>query len=206
MARSDGSGVSLEQFATVLAPLNGAGAAALSRAEMETRLWSTPLSSFRRLSQDHLDLRASREPRSWRRPRAPVPGRGRPDPCIGNGLRAGRRDADRVPGAWAEETVPRRRRAQLAQRTPLARAAPPGRGGNHPRAFGDVVDAVNRATGQYVGNVRSRPWPPGPRSTTTRSTRAHKPLPGANDDVLVISCVDGKTVVNAPGRAKQGHR
>lgn len=63
MAQGDGSGVSREQFATVLAPLDAAGAAALSRAELETRLWSTALSLFRQLFQDHLALRACREQR-----------------------------------------------------------------------------------------------------------------------------------------------
>ena len=54
---------SRERFATVLAFLDGAEAAAASHAELEDRLQVESRELFRQLYQDHLDLRAVREHR-----------------------------------------------------------------------------------------------------------------------------------------------
>ena len=54
---------SRDRFETVLNWLEGAEASALPHAELETRLQVESRELFRRLLQDHLDLRARREVR-----------------------------------------------------------------------------------------------------------------------------------------------
>lgn len=58
-----GFSASRERFDSVIAFLDGATGAALSHAEMEERLTVQGRDLLRQLYQDHLDLRAEREPR-----------------------------------------------------------------------------------------------------------------------------------------------
>ena len=200
MSEANGFGASREQFATVLAFLDGAEAAALSHAELETRLQVDSRELFRLLFQDHLDLRASRErrvtvlgPDGVSRSRAETAHTRVLVTVFGQVTVS--RIAYRAPGqpnlhpADGLLNLPRERHSHGLRRFAVVEAT---RG-----SFDDVVDAVNRATGQQVGKRQVEALAARAAVDVDAFYTVRKPPPGADDAVLVISC-DGKGVVMRP--------
>jgi hypothetical protein len=200
MSEANGFGASREQFATVLAFLDGAEAAALSHAELETRLQVEGRELFRLLFQDHLDLRASREqrvtvlgPDGVSRSRAETAHTRVLVTVFGQVTVT--RIAYRAPGqpnlhpADGLLNLPRERHSHGLRRFAVVEAT---RG-----SFDDVVDAVNRATGQQVGKRQVEALAARAAVDVDAFYTVRKPPPGADDAVLVISC-DGKGVVMRP--------
>jgi hypothetical protein len=72
-------------------------------------------------------------------------------------------------------------------------------------SFDDVVDAVNRATGQQVGKRQVEALAARAAVDVDAFYKVRKPPPGADDAVLVISC-DAQGRGHATRRATQGHR
>ncbi|MDQ3153997.1 MAG: ISKra4 family transposase [Actinomycetota bacterium] len=191
---------SRERFATVLAFLDGAEAAAASHAELEDRLQVESRELFRQLYQDHLDLRAVREHRV-----AVVGADGVARSRVETGhTRALTTVFGTVDVARTAYRAPRRANlhpADAALNLPSERhshglrrlaAVETTRG-----SFDDVVEAVERTTGQQVGK-RQLEGLAGRAAIDVEAFYAErKPPPGASEDLLVLSC-DGKGIVMRP--------
>jgi len=197
-AEADAFGASRERFETVASWLGGAEACGLDHAELEDRLDVEARELFRRLFQDHLDLRAHNEARLAEVIDADGVGR----PCVESGHRRGlctifgpvgvSRRAYRQRGhtnlhpADAVLNLPAERHSHGLRRLAAIEAS---RG-----SFEAAVEAIGRATGQTVGKRQVEELALAAADDfddfyTTRSAPT-----GDAGDVLVISC-DGKGIV-----------
>lgn len=191
---------SRQQFETVLGWLDSADAGGLEHAELERRLEDTGRQLLRRLLQDHLDLRAHREPRvevldceavahrsvetGHRRRLMTVFGE-----VVVDRLAYRRRGHHNLHPADAVLNLPVERHSHGLRRLAAIEAA---RG-----SFEAGVVALERATGQRVGKRQVE-------QLTSRAAvdfedfyATRQPPAGACGDVLVLSC-DGKGVVMRP--------
>ncbi|MDP9318402.1 MAG: ISKra4 family transposase [Actinomycetota bacterium] len=208
MTRPPGGGVdrfaeSRQQFETVLGWLDSADAGGLEHAELERRLEDAGRELLRRLLQDHLDLRAHREPRV------------EVLDCHGVAHRAvetgHRRWLTSVFGAVAVDRLAYRRRghhnlhpADAVLNLPVERhshglrrlaAIEAARG-----SFDATVAALERATGQRVGKRQVEQLTAHSAVDFEAFYATRQPPAGAcgeSTDLLVLSC-DGKGVVMRP--------
>ncbi len=195
----EGFTASREQFATVLAFLDGAEAAAASHGELEDRLQVQSRELFRRLYQDHLDLRATRERRvqvvsadGTARPRAENGHTRELSTVFGQvqvariAYRAAERGQSNLHPADAGLNLPAEKHSHGLRRLAAVEAT---RG-----SFDDAVDAVRRSTGQQVGKRQLEGLASQAALDVEGFYAQRKPPPGASEDLLVLSC-DGKGVV-----------
>ena len=170
---NDNFTASRECFTEVLGWLQGPDAAALSHAELEDQLDARGRELLRRMFQDHLSLRAMTERRlagvrddqahthgaveaGHRRPLATVFGE-----VEVTRLAYRRRGQANLYPADAALNLPTEHHSYGLRRLAAAEAS---RG-----SFDEAAAALVRATGQHLGNARSRRLPPGPRPTSRRS-------------------------------------
>lgn len=195
----EGFTASREQFATVLAFLDGAEAAAASHGELEDRLQVQSRELFRRLYQDHLDLRATRERRvevvsadGTARSRAENGHTRELSTVFGQvqvariAYRAAERGQSNLHPADAGLNLPAEKHSHGLRRLAAVEAT---RG-----SFDDAVDAVRRSTGQQVGKRQLEGLASQAALDVEGFYAQRKPPPGASEDLLVLSC-DGKGVV-----------
>lgn len=208
-AAADGFASSEEYFSGVVSFLAGSEAAAMEHAELEVRLQTHSAELFRRLSQDHVDLRAQREERLEEVRDAK--GVDRPSVEAGHartlvmvfGEITRRRLAYRKKGypnlhpADAAFNLPEEHYSHGLRRLAAIEAS---RG-----SFGAAAEAIERATGQRVGKRQVE-------ELTRRAAvdveafyqqRRHEPVDAA--DILVISC-DGKGIVMRPEALREQTR
>jgi len=180
-AQVEGFTASRERLTTVLGLFDSAAAAAVSHAELEVHLQVAGRELFRRLYQDHLDLRARRETRvavhdadGALRRRAET-GHARALSTVFGQVEV-TRIAYRAPErsnlhpADAVLNLPAERHSHGLRRLAAVEAT---RG-----SYDDAVTGIASATGQRLVNARSRRSPPEPRSTSTTSTPPAPPAPG----------------------------
>lgn len=200
-AAPEGFASSQEYFSGVVSFLVGPEAAGMEHAELEARLQTHSAELFRRLSQDHVDLRAQREQRLEEVRDAK--GVDRPSIEAGHaralvmvfGEITRRRFAYRKKGypnlhpADAAFNLPEDHYSHGLRRLAAIEAS---RG-----SFGAAAEAIERATGQRVGKRQVE-------ELTRRAAvdveafyeqRRHEPVDAS--DILVISC-DGKGIVMRP--------
>src|SRR6266702_3771072 len=198
---------SRELFARMEEWLDGPEAARLEHAALEEQLAARGREMLRLLLQDHLDLRAAREPRREQvtgpdgaaRTRA-EPGHSRPLSTVFGQVEVSR-IAYRAPGARnvhpadAELNLPPGKHSHGLGKQAAAGAA---RG-----SFGQARADVARQTGSKLGKRQCE-------QLTRRAaadfedfyTSSHRPPPGAAPgDVLALSC-DGKGIVILPGQLR----
>ncbi|MGI8723563.1 MAG: ISKra4 family transposase [Geodermatophilaceae bacterium] len=191
---------SRHQFETVAGWLDSADAGGLEHAELERRLQVAGRELLRRLLQDHLDLRAHREPRVEVRDcdavahRAVESGHRRRltsvfGEVVVDRLAYRRHGHHNLHPADAVLNLPVERHSHGVRRLAAIEAA---RG-----SFDATVAALERATGQRVGKRQSE-------QLTTRAAvdfetfyATRQPPVGDSSDLLVLSC-DGKGVVMRP--------
>jgi hypothetical protein len=165
---------SRERFETILAWLSGPESAGLTHAELEARLLVASRELFCQLLQDHLDLRAEREPRlgevldADQVPRDTVEARrARTLATVFGDVRVerlayrARGHADLHP-ADAVLNLPPEQHSHGLRRLAAVEAA---RG-----SFNEAAWSVAQATGQRLGTGRLSNSPSAPRSTSTSST------------------------------------
>jgi hypothetical protein len=196
-----GFSASRERFDSVIAFLDGATGAALSHAEMEERLTVQGRDLLRQLYQDHLDLRAEREPRVdvvevGGAARARVePGHRRALQTVFGvvqvhrlGYRAaGQANLYPVDG---ELNLPVERHSHGLRQMAAVEA---GRG-----SFEEAVAAIDRSSGQQLGKRQVEGLAGRAAADFDDFYTCHKPPPTAEDsDVLVVQ-VDGKGIVMRP--------
>ena len=192
---------SRDRFETVVSWLGGEEAAGLTHAELEARLQVDGRELLRQLLQDHLDLRAQREPRAAGVVGADGVTRERPEAGRERGLATVfgevrvRRTAYRARGhadlhpADALLNLPAEQHSHGLRRLAAIESA---RG-----SFAEAAGAVEQATGQRLGNrqveqLAQRAAVDFDRFYATRPR--HLAVAG---DVLVVSC-DGKGIVMRP--------
>jgi len=192
---------SRSQFDHIVAFLDGGGAGALSHGELEDSLGAQGRELLRLLYQDHLDLRAEREPRLDAV--VDAEGTGRPSVETGHARTLttvfGQVGVTRL--AYRRRSRPNLHPADAALNLPFERhshglrrlaAVESTRG-----SYDDAAEAIGRATGVAVAKRQVE--------NLTRRAAAdvgdfydnYAPEPGADDDVLVVS-VDGKGIVMRP--------
>lgn len=191
---------SRERFESVLGFLRGTEAAALSHAELETRLDTDGRALLRQLFSDHLELRALRE-RRVQVVDADGSVRGRVEHghtrvlATMFGEVGVARLAYRSPGqpnlhpADAGLNLPEQRHSHGLRRLAAIESS---RG-----SFDDAVQAIERATGQQLGKRQTEKLAGRTAVDFDAFYAQRKPPPGATDDVLVLTC-DGKGVVMRP--------
>ncbi|MGI8684962.1 MAG: ISKra4 family transposase [Acidimicrobiales bacterium] len=191
---------SRSQFDHIVAFLDGGGAGALSHGELEDSLGAQGRELLRLLYQDHLDLRAEREPRL--EAVVDAEGTGRPSVEMGHArmlttvfgevgvtrLAYRRRGRPNLHPGDAALNLPAERHSHGLRRLAAVEST---RG-----SYDDAAEAMERAgvgvaKRQVEGLARRAAADVG----AFYDTRA--PEPGASDDVLVVS-VDGKGIVMRP--------
>ena len=203
---ADAFAASRERFETVASWLGGAEASGLEHAELEDRLDVEARELFRRMFQDHLDLRAHNEARLG----DVVDADGVARPCVESGHRRGlctifgavvvSRRAYRHRGhtnlhpADGALNLPVERHSHGLRRLAAIEAS---RG-----SFDAAVEAVGRATGQTLGKRQVEELTLAAADDfndfyATRSAKAGEPT-----DVLVVSC-DGKGIVMRPDALRE---
>jgi hypothetical protein len=188
-------------FESTLGFLDGAQAAGLEHAELETHLQEAGRELFRQLMQDHLELRAQREQRLQEVTDAGRVARG--------AVEAGHTRA--LTTVFGEVTVTRlayrrRRHANLypadaALNLPVEKhshglrqlaALEAARG-----SFDDTADAIERATGVRLGKRQAEALAGRAAADVDDFYAQRRPQPGAGREVLVLSA-DGKGIVMRP--------
>ena len=188
-------------FETTLGFLDGAQAAGLEHAELETHLQEAGRELFRQLMQDHLELRAQREQRLPEVTDAGQVARG--------AIEAGHTRA--LTTVFGEVTVTRlayrrRRHANLypadaALNLPVEKhshglrqlaALEAARG-----SFDDTAEAIERATGVRLGKRQAEALAGRAAADVDDFYAQRRPQPGAGREVLVLSA-DGKGIVMRP--------
>jgi len=192
---------SRSQFDHIVAFLDGDGAGALSHAELEDSLGAQGRELLRLLFQDHLDLRAEREPRL--EAVIDAEGTGRPSVETGHArtlttvfgevgvtrLAYRRRGQPNLHPADAALNLPAERHSHGLRRLAAVEST---RG-----SYDAAVEAISRATGVAVGKRQVEGLAANAAADVGDFYDARAPEPGASDDVLVIS-VDGKGIVMRP--------
>jgi hypothetical protein len=192
---------SREHFETVLGWLAGQEAGGLEHSQLEAHLQADARELFRRLFQDHLDLRAAREPR--------IPlvtdddqvehtnverGHTRGLATVFGGVRV-TRTAYRARGranlhpADAALNLPEEEYSHGLRRLAAVEAS---RG-----SYDTAVEAIERGTGQQVGKRQVEQLARRAAADVDGFYRGRQPPAGSSSDPLVLSC-DGKGVVMRP--------
>jgi hypothetical protein len=188
-------------FESTLGFLEGAQAASLEHAELETHLQEAGRELFRQLMQDHLELRAQREQRLQEVTDAEQVARGAVETGHTRPLTT----------VFGEVTVTRlayRRRghanlypADAALNLPVEKhshglrqlaALEAARG-----SFDDTAEAIERATGVRLGKRQAEALAGRAATDFDDFYAQRRPQPGAGRDVLVLSA-DGKGIVMRP--------
>ena len=167
---------SRDRFETIMGWLTGAQAAGLEHADLETQLECEGRQLLRQLLADHLELRACREQRMT----GVVDADGVERTTVET---AHRRTLTSVFGDVTVERVAYRRRGHANLHPADAALNLPAEKHSHGLrrlaaieasrgSFDTAVEAIARACGQQLGNARSKRSPPGPSSTSPRSTPA----------------------------------
>ncbi|MGH9154142.1 MAG: ISKra4 family transposase [Acidimicrobiales bacterium] len=192
---------SRSQFDHIVAFLDGDGAGALSHSELEDSLGTQGRELLRLLYQDHLDLRAEREPRL----EAVVDAEGTDRPSVETGharrlttvfgtvviqrLAYRHRGAANLHPADAALNLPTERHSHGLRRLAAVEST---RG-----SYDAAAEAVGRATGVAVAKRQVEQLAASAAADVGDFYDARAPEPGASDDVLVVS-VDGKGIVMRP--------
>lgn len=198
-----------EYFSTVVSFLGGPEAAAMEHGELEACLESHARELFRRLSQEHVDLRAVREVRleavadAKGVPRSTVePGHGRSLTLVFGDIQV-RRLAYRKKGypnlhpADGSFNLPAERHSHGLRRLAAVEAC---RG-----SFQAAAEAIGRVTGTQVGKRQVESLL-GSAAADVDAFYAGRPRePAGAADVVVISC-DGKGIVMRPEALRQATR
>lgn len=193
---------SRDRFEAVVGWLQGEEAGTVSHAELEARLEVDARELFRRLFQDHLDLRAEREDRlgdvvdAHGVPRgAAESGHERALATVFGDVQV-RRIAYRTPGhpnlhpADAVLNLPPERHSHGLRRLAAVESS---RG-----SFDGAVEAIERGSGRRVGKRQVEGLAQRAAVDFEDFYAARQPPPaGAPDDLLVLSC-DGKGIVMRP--------
>jgi hypothetical protein len=198
---ADGFCASRQRFDSIVGFLDDVGAASLSHADMEQRLSVEGRDLLRQLYQDHLDLRAEREPRlavvdANGAARARVePGHERALQTV-FGVVQVHRLAYRAAGqanlypADGQLNLPMERHSHGLRQLAAVEAS---RG-----SFDEAVTAIDRATGQQLGKRQVEGLAGRAAVDFEDFYTSHKPPPSTDSsDVLVVQ-VDGKGVVMRP--------
>ena len=190
-----------ERFETILAWLRGPESAGLVHAELEARLQVASRQLFCRLVQDHLDLRAQREPQlaevldADQVPRDTVQARRARTLATVFGDVGVERLADRARGhadlhpADAVLNLPAEQHSHGLRRLAAVEAA---RG-----SFAEAAWSVAQATGQRLGNRQAEQLAQRAAVDFDQFYATRSPPLCQAGDVLVLSC-DGKGVVLRP--------
>lgn len=202
-AAAGGFSPSRDRFDTVVAWLESQDAAGLCHGDLEARLEADARQLFRQLMQDHLDLRAVREPRI----EGVVDATG---VARANAEAGHRRGLATVFGEVAVARIAYRRRGQANLHPADAALNLPEEKHSHGLrrlaaieatrgSFDDAVEAIGRATGQRVGkrqveNLAERAAVDFDAFYATRAQPEDQP---SDSHVLVLSC-DGKGVTMRP--------
>jgi len=192
---------SRSQFNHIVAFLDGDGAGALSHGELEDSLGAQGRELLRLLYQDHLDLRAEREPRL--EAVVDAEGTGRPSVETGHArmlttvfgevgvarLAYRRRGRPNLHPADAALNLPAERHSHGLRRLAAVEST---RG-----SYDAAAEAIGRATGVAVAKRQVEGLTHSAAADVEGFYDASAPEPGASDDVLVVS-VDGKGIVMRP--------
>ena len=197
-AATAGFAGSRARFETVLGWLESAEAGTLEHAELEAHLQADARELFRQLYQDHLDLRAEREPRIAAVADAEGVGHGSAEPGHTRGLATvfgpvqvtriayrARGQANLHP-ADGGLNLPADRYSHGLRRLAAIEAA---RG-----SFDGAVEAIERGTGQQVGKRQVEELAQRSVADFDAFYSGRQPPAGSTGDALVLSC-DGKGVV-----------
>ena len=192
---------SREHFETVLGWLAGQQAGGLEHSELEAHLQADARELFRQLLQDHLDLRAHREPRIS----VVTDDEQVEHTCVEQGHARGlatvfgevrvTRIAYRAPGrtnlhpADGVLNLPLEEYSHGLRRLAAVEAS---RG-----SFEAAVEAIERSTGQRVGKRQVEQLAQRAAADVEGFYSRRKPPAGSSGDALVLSC-DGKGVVMRP--------
>ena len=200
-AATAGFAGSRARFETVLGWLESAEAGTLEHAELEAHLQADARELFRQLYQDHLDLRAEREPRIAAVADAEGVGHGSAEPGHTRGLATvfgpvqvtriayrARGQANLHP-ADGGLNLPADRYSHGLRRLAAIEAA---RG-----SFDGAVEAIERGTGQQVGKRQVEELAQRSVADFDAFYSGRQPPAGSTGDALVLSC-DGKGVVMRP--------
>ena len=192
---------SRERFETVLGWLGGEQAGTLEHSELEAHLQADARELFRQLYQDHLDLRAEREPRIAVVADAEGVAHGSAEPGHTRGLATvfgpvqvtriayrARGQANLHP-ADGVLNLPEDRHSHGLRRLAAIEAS---RG-----SFDGAVEAIERGTGQQVGKRQVEELAQRSAADFDAFYSGRQPPAGSTSDVLVLSC-DGKGVVMRP--------
>jgi hypothetical protein len=194
-------GRSRDRFETVLAWLEGEEATGLSHGELEARLEVESRELFRQLLQEHLELRAQREPRlevvidTDGVPRGAAEAGHQRELATVFGEVQVRRLAYRRRGhanlhpADGVLNLPAEKHSHGLRRLAAIEAS---RG-----SFDAAVEAIERATGQQMGKRQVEDLAQRAACDFDEFYAQRQRPPGADSDVLVISC-DGKGIVMRP--------
>ena len=202
-AASGGFGPSRAGFESLVGFLEGEGAAGLEHSELEDRLDVDGRELLRLLFQDHLDLRADREPRVEAETVVDADGAARPAVEGGHERALGtvfgevrvRRLAYRAPGAAnlhpadAALNLPAERHSHGLRRLAAVESS---RG-----SFDEAVLAIGRATGQGLGKRQVEGLAGRAAGDFDAFYAERQRAPAGAAEVLVLSC-DGKGVVMRP--------
>ena len=192
---------SRSQFDHIVAFLDGDGAGALSHGELEDSLGAQGRELLRLLYQDHLDLRAERDPRL--EAVVDAEGTGRPSVETGHArmlttvfgevgvtrLAYRRRGRPNLHPADAALNLPAERHSHGLRRLGAVEST---RG-----SYDAAAEAIGRATGVAVAKRQVEQLAASAAADVGDFYDARAPEPGASDDVLVVS-VDGKGIVMRP--------
>ena len=192
---------SRSQFDHIVAFLGGDGAGALSHAELEDSLGAQGRELLRLLFQDHLDLRAEREPRL--EAVVDAEGTGRPSVETGHArtlttvfgevgvtrLAYRRRGRPNLHPADAALNLPTERHSHGLRRLAAVEST---RG-----SYDAAAEAIGRVTGVAVAKRQVEELAASAAADVADFYDASAPEPGASGDVLVVS-VDGKGIVMRP--------
>ncbi|HSS75645.1 MAG TPA: ISKra4 family transposase [Thermoanaerobaculia bacterium] len=202
-----GFGASREQFESLVSFLDGTDAAGLSHAELEERLDRDGRELLRRLLDDHLALRAVREPRLEQVVGDEGVARGRVEPGHARiletvfGAVTVERLAYRAPGlgnlhpADAALNLPVERHSHGLRKLAALEAA---RG-----SFQDAVDAIGRQTGLGLGKRQVEELAGLAAIDFEDFYEARRPKRSKSDQLLVLSA-DGKGIVMRPDALRTG--
>ena len=193
---------SRDRFETVLAWLDGDEAVGLSHAELETRLEVDHRELFRQLVQDHLDLRALREPRltdvrdaeAVNRPSV-EPGHTRGLATIFGEVQVGRvayrrRGLANLYPADAGLNLPTQKHSHGLRRLAAIEAS---RG-----SFEEAVAAIERSTGQQLGKRQVEDLTRRAAIDFEGFYAGHRPPPSADASEALVVQVDGNGIVMRP--------
>lgn len=198
----DGFAQSRARFEEVIGFLDGEGASALSHAELEERLATDGRELLRLLYQDHLDLRAQREPRLDKV--IDADGVDRPSVEAGHAralttifgevtvarLAYRRRHQPNLHPADGALNLPEEHHSHGIRRLAATEAA---RG-----SFDDATGAIRQTTGNQVGK-RQVEQLAARAAADVEAFYTSRPRPQAAPEEVVVVSVDGKGIVMRPG-------